>query len=371
MENVNQEVIDALEEIKASVEAKFAGTALAADVEAAIAKAMENMVGNEEVAELKSSLEKLEAKLDAIPSPVVISRKAEQNMNVHSAFTKSLELKGKAEAEIFLKNITATTNIVGAPEDTYGLTGSMFASNPFRQLASTIETTSKALILPIRTGSHGAASANNTVRALTSTGSSAAVSEITVMVSTIEALTDVTVEAADDIIGFDNFWAQDMLDEVAAIEAARHVAVVEGIAGVTSGANTSIDLDDLAELHFSVAPQYRSNGAFVVSTDAMRVIRTLNTASTGGDLVFDAQLGAFRLFGAPIYENAYMADVAAGNVVAAYGDFKKGLVIANRASATVGRYEQTKPGYYTYHASLRSGAAQWHAPAVKTLTVRA
>ncbi|MBQ2262727.1 MAG: phage major capsid protein [Loktanella sp.] len=370
MTELNTEINAALEEIKSAVDEKFKGTALAADVEKAIEKAMENKATSDDVAELKTALEALEAKLDAIPSPAVITKKVEQNMNINQVFEKALAEGGKAEADILIKNITTTQNVVGAPTDTFGLTGSMFAANPFRALASTIETSSKALVLPVRTGAYGAAEASAGNKNTTANGN-AGVAEVTVMVKTIEALSNVTIEAASDIIGFDNFWAQDMLDEVAAIEAAAHVTAVEAIEGVETAGVDAVGFDDLADLHFAVAPQYRANGAFVVSTDVMKTLRTLNTASTGGDLIFDAQIGAFRLFGQPIYENAYMAGIDGGNVVAAYGDFKKGLVIANRASATVGRYEQTKPGYYTYHASLRSGAAQWHAPAVKTLTVKA
>lgn len=370
MTEFNKEIADALAEIKSTVDAKFEGTALSVDVEKAIEKALENKVSTEEVVALKAALEALEAKLDAIPTPSLITKKKEQIMNVNQMFEKSLAAGGKAEAEVFLKNITTTQGTVGAPIDTYGLTGSMFAANPFRALASNIETNSKALVLPVRTGSNGAATSNASTKNTTASGN-AGVSEITVMVKSIEALSEVTIEAADDIIGFDNFWTQDMLDEVASIEAVAHVAAVAGIAGVTTAANTAVTFADLAALHFDVAPQYRANGAFVVSTDVMKTLRTLNTSSTGGDLLFDAQLGGFRLFGQPIYENAYMAGITASNVVAAYGDFKKGLVIANRASATVGRYEQTKPGYYTYHAAMRSGVSAWHPEAVKTLTIKA
>lgn len=368
MTDFTKEISDALTEIKTSVDAKFKDTALAADVEKAIADA--SKVTADEVVALKSALEALEAKLDAIPTPAIFKKKEEQNMNVNAQFEKSLAAGGKAELELVLKNITATTNITGAPVDTFGLTGTSFAANPFRMLAANIESNSKAIVLPILTGNHGAAAANTTVRGELS-GGSASVSEISIMATTFEALTKVSIEAANDIIGLDQFWAQNMINELGSKEALAHVAVVEGIAGVTSSANTGIDLDDLADLHFSVEPQYRANGNFVVSTGVMRTIRTLNTASTGGDLVYDAKDGVFRLFGQPIYENAYMAPVAAGNVVAAYGDFKQGMVIMNRSSASVGRYAETSPGYYTYYGSLRSGAAGWHSAAVKTLTVAA
>jgi HK97 family phage major capsid protein len=365
------EVTTALNKIKTAVDEKLADTVTKSEVaellvETASQKDLDTV--GADITALKSTVEALEAKLDAIPSTETEVKS--KSMNIHQLFTKNIAAGGKAEAQLVLKNITRTNNVVGAPVDTYGLTGTMFAANPFRQLASVIETNSKALVLPVRTGSHGAAASNATTRNLTAGGSSA-VAEVTVMASTIEALTEVTVEAADDIIGFDQFWSQDMLDEVGSIEAQAHVAVVEGMAGIETDAVDTVDLDDLAALHFAVEPQYRASGAFVVSTDVMKVLRTLNTSSTGGDLLFDAQLGEFRLFGRPIYENAYMAEIDGDNVVAAFGDWRKGMVIANRSTAEVARYEQTKPGYYSYRAAIRSGAAQWHAPAVKTLTVKA
>jgi HK97 family phage major capsid protein len=366
MTDKTNEVAEVLNEIKASVDTKFETTVQKSE----LAEVLKSKANTSEIAVLKSNIETIEAKLDAIPSPSIISQKDISMTTINKLFEKNLAAGGKAEAEIVLKNITATTNVIGAPVETYGLTGSLFAANPFRALSANIETNSKGLVLPVRSGSHGAAASNASVRALTAGGTSA-VAEISVMLKTIEALTEVTVETADDIIGFDQFWTQDMLDEVASIEAQSHVTLVAGLAGVTANLGTQLSLDDLAALHFSVAPQYRANGAFVLSSGAMAQIRALNTSSTGGDLVFDAQLGIFRLFGQPVYENAYMASPALSAVVGAFGDFSKGLVIANRGVAEVGRYEQTKPGYYTYRAAIRSGIAQWDANAVKTLKMKA
>lgn len=371
-----EEIKGALEEIKASVTEKMENAvskeeakSIADEAIASLTIKLDTKAAVEEIEKLNAELEALQAKFDNLPAPAVI-KKEEKAMNVHDLFTKAFEEKGKYEAEIELKGITQSASITGAPVETYGLSGSAFAGNPVRLLASTIEVASDTLILPVRTGVHGAAVANTATKALTA-GGNTAITEVSVAVKSIEALSEVTVEAASDIIGFDQFWTQDMLDEVASIEAAQHVTAIEAMSGVTAAANTALALSDLADLHFSVAPQYRAGASFMVSTDAMSQIRTLNTSSTGGDLVFDAQLGVFRLFGKPIYENAYMADVAASAVVAAFGDFKKGFVIANRANATVARYEQTKPGYFSYYAKLRAGSSAWHSAALKTLTMKA
>ncbi|QCO57457.1 phage major capsid protein (plasmid) [Pseudorhodobacter turbinis] len=364
MDDINKEIQETLTEIKSSVDAKLETTVLKSDFETLSLKIE---VDSTELKSFKTELEALEAKLNALPAQTNI-KKEDPKMNIHEIFEKNFAETGKAETEVFLKAINQTTNVTGAPTDTLGLEGSLFASNPFRALAKNLETNSKAITIPVRTGAHGAAK-SAAVRNLTDAGT-AAVTEVTVMVETIDALSNVAIETSDDIIGFDAYWAQDMLDEIASVEAQSHVTIVEAISGVTAAHATNLALADFASLMFSVAPQYRANGAFVVSTGAMAQLRTLSQSSTGGDLVFDAQIGTFRLFGAPVYESAYMAAPASTKVVAAYGDFQKGLIIANRGSATVGRYVETKPGHYSYYASLRSGMKQLHTDALKTLKMK-
>ena len=107
----------------------------------------------------------------------------------------------------------------------------------------------------------------------------------------------------------------------------------------------------------------------MLSTGAIAQLRTLNTASTGGDLVFDAQLGGFRLFGMPVVENAYMASVATGNVVACIADWSKFFVVGNRANLQVGRFSETVPGKYVYYADMRAASGIWHQAAGKVLTM--
>ena len=66
-----------------------------------------------------------------------------------------------------------------------------------------------------------------------------------------------------------------------------------------------------------------------------------------------------------------MAAPTANAVTGAYGDFKKGLVIGQRAQASIGRYDQTVPGKYVYYAEMRSGISDWDRSALKTLKMAA
>lgn len=355
---MTDKITQALAEIKSDVEAKFGDVATKSDVE--------GKANSVDLVALKENLEKIEAKLDAIPAQVrSVETKAFGSVN--EAFEYSIKNGGKATAEIEIKGITQGRDVTGGVTSVLGLNGSSFAANPFRALASVIVLGSKAMDIPTRSGSHGAANAGAT-KDVTDNGN-AAVGVNTLVVQTYNAQNSVTTEAVEDIPGFDEFWTQDMLDEVASKEALAHVTLVEAIAGDNAGSATALDLDDFGTLIFDTAPQYRANGSLVISSGAMAQLRTLNTSGTGSDLVFDAQIGTFRLFGFPVYENGYMAAVATGEVVAAFGDFKKGLIVANRSAAAVSRFDQTVPGKYTYYAELRAGAAPWVTGAVRTLTM--
>ena len=363
------EVNEALEAIKAQVETKFEGVAVKADLDALT----ETKADVAAVAELKGVVEALEAKFDAMPAPSIIKATPEeiQTMNsVSEGFAKSFEATGKNHFDVEIKAITEGRNVTGGKVETFGLIGDMFNGNPIRQLASVMNTTSKAIDLPVRAGSHGAANAGATKNVADNGNASVGVTQL--IVQTFNARSDVTIEAVNDIPGFDQFWAQDMLAEVASIEAAEHVTELATMtAGVTAAATGVVTWAEIVDLYYSIEPAARAGGSFMFGSEIMNQLRTLSNSGTGSELMFDPQLGGFRLFGAPVYENGYMAAPAANAITGAYGNWKRGLVIAQRASASLGRYDQTVPGKYVYYAEMRSGVSNWDDSALKTLKMAA
>lgn len=311
-----------------------------------------------EAAELKSHIEALEAKLDAIPTPSILKEEVKMN-TLNAEFAKNLEATGKAFADIETKGINEARDVTGGDVETFGLSGSLFAHNPVRKLAANLMTSGTSFVMPVRTGNHGAANIGATGQA--ADGGSAAVQAQTFLLQTYAARADVNVQVAEDIVGFDAFWAEDMLREVASVEAAAHVTAIEAAANsTTAGSATELELDDLANMVYDLSPAYRPNATVMLSTAAMARARALTSAATGGELVFDSEIGMFRLFGLPVMENAYMAStIATGEVVGAVADWSKFFIIGEKDKARVGRYEQTVPGAYAYYAELRSGGGIW------------
>lgn len=371
-ENIVDGVKEALEAIKSDVSDKTAElSAMKDELEARLEKSADK----ESVAELKEYVEAIEAKLDAIPMSSNEEKKMDEVKNVNEAFEKSFEATGKRmlNVEFAKSQLNDVASITGAPVQTFGLTGSMFAQNPILGLASVMNTSSTAIKLPVRAGSQGATSIANKNTPVAETGTTADVAEIDVLLKTFVARTDVSTETAEDIIGFDQFWAQDMVDEVNSNEAVFHAGLLDSFAAasqVAAAGTSAVTDEDLASLIFSVEPQYRASGVLMVSTDLMRTLRLMtNDAAGENHLMFDPQIAQFRLYGYPVVENAYMSTIATGNTVACFGDWKKGYAIASRKGTTVGRMDQTVPGHYVYYADKRSGAAQWHPEALKTLVM--
>ena len=358
------QVKEILESIKASADEKF-------ETKAEVETKIETKADKAELEAVKEAIEAVTAKFDSIPA--IVNKNEERSLelkSVNEAFVKSFEETGKYTAEICLKSITETA-VTGAPKVSLGLTGAEFAANPVRNLARKFDVSSGNVSIPRKTGDHGANVANSSNKGSAVSGS-AAVEELTILAKTIRARSDITIEAAADIIGFDQYWSQDMLDEVAVKEAQEHVSAIEGLTNsVTAAAATELSFDDFGNLIFSVAPQYRQNGVLMVSTAAMQSLRTLNQSGTGSDLLFDPQTGNFRLFGYQVVENGYMAGVEENATVAAFGNFAKGLTIIDRETATVGRNPFTEPGHWTYYAQMRSGIGEVDTNALRKMVMAA
>ena len=213
--------------------------------------------------------------------------------SVNEGFAKSVEATGKAHLDVEIKGITEGRNVTGGKVETFGLIGSMFDGNPIRQLASVMNTTSKAIDLPVRAGAHNAQNAGATKQVAETSTASVGVTQL--IVQTYNARADVTIEAVNDIPGFDQFWAQDMLAEVASVEAAAHVTELETLdAGKVAAATDEVTWAEIVDLYYALSPVARVGGSFMFASEIMNQLRTLSNSGTGSELLFDPELGGFR-----------------------------------------------------------------------------
>ena len=93
-----------------------------------------------------------------------------------------------------------------------------------------------------------------------------------------------------------------------------------GQIGVT--ATDSISVDDVLDLVYKLKRPYRAKAAFIMADSTLAVIRKIKDGN--GQYIWQPALTAGepdRLLGYPVYTSAYVPTIAAGQPVAAFGDF--------------------------------------------------
>ena len=94
---------------------------------------------------------------------------------------------------------------------------------------------------------------------------------------------------------------------------------------------TTLAVEDLINLEFSLQRPYRRNAIWLVSDSLVGELRRMKDGVQR--FIFEPSLVAGepeRLFGKPIYTSPYMPTLASGNIIALYGDFKDYYLIGER-----------------------------------------
>lgn len=96
-------------------------------------------------------------------------------------------------------------------------------------------------------------------------------------------------------------------------------------ASAATASNTTVTLDELRALYYGLLPQYRANASWVVLTDILTII-AMAKDDTGNYVWVPSAIAAEpdKLWGRPIYDDAYMSSMATANRVAVCGDIAAG-----------------------------------------------
>ncbi|WP_069299887.1 phage major capsid protein [Neptunicoccus sediminis] len=361
-------------QIKEMLDEKFAGVvkedALEAFVKSDVFENFKKELEAEKatVQEIKTELESAIAKFEAAP---VINK--EENLMEDITLSKAfddVEENGKAGVAIETKALNQAQNVTGAPSQTFGVASGLHEDNPFRLLARKEITTATTAKVPFFAGGASGFTKNGATRGTANTSTDSTITEKTVSIGSYDRLEYVSNETISDIVNFDASMINQILGLAVETEAAEHVTTIEAVASpVVADAAAAITLDDLREMVFGLSEKYRKNAVIVMSTGAYSQLHTL-TASTGSELVWDAKEGVYKLWGRPIVENSFMADPAAGEVVAAIADWNRAMVIVDRETIELERNTAT-PGKVGYYANYRTGHAMLDSNAIKTLKMAA
>lgn len=123
-----------------------------------------------------------------------------------------------------------------------------------------------------------------------------------------------------------------------------------------SGQAANITTDGIVDLVYSLPAPYRSGASFLMNSTTLARVRKFKDA--GGQYLWQAafELGQPQtILGYPVYCDENMPDVAAGALSIAFGDFKRGYLINDRAQVRILRDPYSLKPYVQFYTTKRVG----------------
>jgi HK97 family phage major capsid protein len=141
--------------------------------------------------------------------------------------------------------------------------------------------------------------------------------------------------------------------------------IASGVAGAFPASNPS---DVLVDLIYALRAGYRQNATFVMNRKTQSTVRKFKD-STGNYLWQPpvAVNGKSSLIGFPLADTEDMPDVAANSLSIAFGDFRRGYLIVDRAGIRVIRDPFTTKPYILFYTTKRVGGGVQDFDAIKLL----
>lgn len=141
---------------------------------------------------------------------------------------------------------------------------------------------------------------------------------------------------------------------------------------VNSGTSGTFDIDDLVDLLYKLAPQYRARAAFVMAPSAIAAARKLK-ASTSGDYYWQPAAAAGQpptMLGVPVYEDVNLPAPGAASNSVLCGDFLSGYTVTDIGNPILIRDPLTSKGNTLFYVERRIGGAVTDSNAIKVLSLQ-
>lgn len=141
------------------------------------------------------------------------------------------------------------------------------------------------------------------------------------------------------------------------------------VASGAAGAFASSDpTDRLIDLVYAPKAQYRPNGRFVMNRRTVSSVRKFKDADGGYIWQPATRAGeTASLLGYPVTEIETMPDVAANAAAIAFGDFRRGYLIVDRAGVRVLRDPYSAKPYVLFYTTKRVGGGVQNFDAIKVM----
>ncbi|VAV99822.1 Gene Transfer Agent capsid protein; Phage major capsid protein [hydrothermal vent metagenome] len=320
---------------------------------------------------------------------------ATDTANVHPAWDRYMR-QGDASKLTELKALSSGIDADGgyvAPDETQTQIDRLLAeSSPIRAIASVRQTSSGLLRKPVSQG--GAASGWVSESAARPETNSPTLDLIEFPMAELYAMPATTQTLLDDaVVNVDQWLAEEVRDVLAAQETTAFVTgngssqpkgflsytnVDDSIqswgemgyvaTGTDGGFDASNPMDAILDLIYAPKSVYRPNASFVMNRRTVSAVRKFKDAD--GNYIWQAGSGAGQpssLLGYPISEVEDMPDIATDAFSMAFGDFRRGYLIVDRAGINVVRDPYSAKPFVLFYTTKRVGGGVQDFNAIKLL----
>ena len=138
-----------------------------------------------------------------------------------------------------------------------------------------------------------------------------------------------------------------------------------GVAGAFAAANPA---DILVDLVYALKAGYRQNGAFVMNRKTQAAVRKFK--DTTGQYLWQAPAAAgaqATLLGFPVVEAEDMPNIATDAIAIAFGDFRRGYLVVDRAGVRILRDPYSAKPHVLFYTTKRVGGGVQDFAAIKGL----
>ena len=151
-------------------------------------------------------------------------------------------------------------------------------------------------------------------------------------------------------------------------DATRAFGTLQHVASGAAGDFPANPADKLIDLVQALRAPYRQGASFVMNSATLARIRKFKT--TDGAFLWAPGLAAGQpatLLGYPVIEAEDMPDMAANALSIAFGNFRAGYLIAERAETAILRDPYTNKPFVHFYATKRVGGAVTNSEAIKVM----
>ncbi len=151
-------------------------------------------------------------------------------------------------------------------------------------------------------------------------------------------------------------------------DSSRAFGTLQYLASGAAGAFAANPENKLVDLVQSLRAPYRQGAVWVMNASTLAAIRKFKDSN--GAFIWQAGLNMGQpdsLLGYPVIEAEDMPDIAAGSMSIAFGNFKAGYLIAERAETNILRDPYSNKPYVSFYATKRIGGAVSNSEAIKLM----